>query len=115
MHSPKWLGQLEETYGNNDIVLELLRAYLRDTRNIRDEIYMLTKRNEFEELYKLVHSLKSASAILGDSKLWQVLQKAEILLKSGNIVEGLKMYLNADIELTKLTSEIQDFLKKVSK
>ncbi|MBK21244.1 MAG: hypothetical protein CMP63_02855 [Flavobacteriales bacterium] len=75
---------LELADGRNSVLLELLQSFLRDTRELSEEITNAVHDFDWEKLQFSVHTLKGLSGTIGANPLFEVCKLLNDDLKNGN-------------------------------
>ena len=98
---------LELSDGDNCVLLELLQSFLKDTKELSEEINTAVHNLDWEKLQFYVHTLKGLSSTIGAKPLFELCKKLNDDLKSGNRMTAVSL---ANSVYTKY-QELEEYIK----
>ena len=98
---------LELADGDDCVLFELLQSFLKDAKELSEEINSAAHNLDWEKLQFNVHTLKGLSGTIGANPLYEVCKTLNDDLKSGNTMTAVSL---ADSVYTKY-EELVEYIK----
>jgi HPt (histidine-containing phosphotransfer) domain-containing protein len=104
---------LESVGGDGEFLADLLDIYFADTPQQFTSMHDALEKGNAEEFRRAAHSLKSNSANFGAMDLSQKAKNLEDMGKTGDLEEAGEVLQEAEIEYTKVKSDLETIQKNV--
>ncbi len=98
---------LELAEGEDSILLELLQSFLKDAKELSEEINNAVHNLDWEKLQFNVHTLKGLSGTIGANPLFEVCKVLHNDLKSGNMSTAVSLANSVSIKYEELVEYIK--------
>ena len=106
------LKYLQQMTGNDsDMMKEMIELFLHQLAELRVDMNSLMESQDWFELSRLAHKIKSSALVMGVEQMAQVMKELELMAKEGKDTEKYPDYitrLNEMIEITE--TELRPFL-----
>ncbi len=100
---------LELAEGENSVLLELLQSFLKDAKELSEEINNAVHDLDWERLEFNVHTLKGLSGTIGANPLFEACKVLYNDLKSGNIATAVSLASSVSIKYEELVEYIKSY------
>jgi CheY-like chemotaxis protein len=107
-HNNEFQGALDNLYGDEDLMEELIGILVEDYKNILNDIKNSIDNKEYKQASQKAHSLKGTVGNFGADRLRKAICKFEMYIKNEEMNKIGEAFVNIELELEQLVS----FLKK---
>jgi HPt (histidine-containing phosphotransfer) domain-containing protein len=98
---------LELADGDNSVLLEIFSSFLKDAKELSEEINSAVSNLDWETLQFKVHTLKGLSGTIGAKPLFEICKNLNNDLKNGNKMTAIGLANSLVIEYKELADYIR--------
>tara|TARA_Y100000589_G_scaffold282435_1_gene279936 strand:- start:376 stop:723 length:348 start_codon:yes stop_codon:yes gene_type:complete len=98
---------LELANGDNGVLLELFNSFLKDAKELSEDITSAVCNLEWEEVQFKAHTLKGLSGTIGAKTLYDICKTLNSDLKNGNKMTASSLAYSLSVEYKELEKYIE--------